>query len=94
MGRNLTRFLPINIRFMTKEIIIHEGQYLKEVLSSIPTNTILVKTLTGLGATYSELKADRNSIIIEPNKPVILGKEKQEKHKSDNLLGVYEGVSR
>ena len=77
-----------------KEIIIHEGQYLKEVLSSIPTNTILVKTLTGLGATYSELKADRNSIIIEPNKPVILGKEKQEKHKSDNLLGVYEGVSR
>lgn len=77
-----------------KEIIIHEGQYLKEVLSSIPTNTILVKTLTGLGATYSELKADRNSIIIEPNKPVILGKEKQERHKSDNLLGVYEGVSR
>ena len=75
-----------------KEIIIHEGQYLKEVLSSIPTNTILVKTLTGLGATYSELKADRNSIIIEPNKPVILGK--MEKHKSDNLLGVCEGVSR
>lgn len=95
MGRNLTRFLPINIRIMSgKEIIIHEGQYLKEVLSSIPTNTILVKTLTGLGATYSELKADRNSIIIEPNKPVILGKEKQERHKSDNLLGVYEGVSR
>lgn len=77
-----------------KEIIIHEGQYLREVLSSIPTNTILVKTLTGLGATYSELKADRNSIIIEPNKPVILGKEKQERHRSDNLLGVYEGVSR
>ena len=75
-----------------KEIIIHEGQYLKEVLSSIPTNTILVKTLTGLGATYSEIKADRNSIIIEPNKPVILGKK--EKHKSDNLLGVCEGVSR
>jgi hypothetical protein len=94
MGRNLTRFLPINIRFMTKEIIIHEGQYLREVLSSIPTNTILVKTLTGLGATYSELKADRNSIIIEPNKPVILGKEKQERHRLDNLLGVYEGVSR
>ena len=75
-----------------KEIIIHEGQYLKEVLSSIPTNTILVKTLTGLGATYSEIKANRNSIIIEPNKPVILGKK--EKHKSDNLLGVCEGVSR
>ena len=48
-------------------------QYLTEVLPMIPTNTILYKTLTGLGATYGELKADRNSIIIEPNAPVIVG---------------------
>ena len=40
-------------------------QYLTEVLPQIPTNVILYKTLTGLGATYGELKADRNSIIIE-----------------------------
>lgn len=39
-------------------------QYLTEVLPMIPANTILYKTLTGLGATYGELKADRNSIII------------------------------
>lgn len=67
-------------------------QYLTEVLPEIPTNTILYKTLTGLGATYGELKADRNSIIIEPNVPVIIGKCKDPKHKSDNLFGVYEGV--
>ena len=67
-------------------------QYLTEVLPMIPTNTILYKTLTGLGATYGELKADRNSIIIEPNVPVIVGKCNDPKHKEDNLFGVYEDV--
>lgn len=67
-------------------------QYLTEVLPEIQTNTILYKTLTGLGATYGELKAKRNSIIIEPNKPVIIGKCNDPKHKGDNVFGVYEGV--
>ena len=69
-----------------------EVQYLMDILPQIPTNTILHKTLTGLGATYGELKADRNSIIIEPNVPVIVGKCKDPKHQKDNLLGVYEGI--
>ena len=67
-------------------------QYLTEGLPMIPANTILYKTLTGLGATYGELKANRNSIIIEPNVPVIVGKCNDPKHKGDNLFGVYEGV--
>ncbi len=67
-------------------------QYLTEILPEIPTNTILNKTLTGLGATYAEIKADRNSIIMEPNKPVITGKCNDPKHENDNLLGVIEGV--
>lgn len=67
-------------------------QHLSEILPLIPSNTILHKKLTGIGATYNEIKADRNSIIIEPNKPVIFGKCKDPKHKNDNLLGVYEGV--
>ena len=67
-------------------------QYLTEVLPMIPTNTVLYKTLTGLGATYGELKANRNSIIIEPNVPVIVVKCNDPKHKEDNLFGVYEGV--
>lgn len=45
-----------------------------------------------MGATYGELKADRNSIIIEPNVPVIVGKCNDPKHKGDSLFGVYEGV--
>lgn len=67
-------------------------QYLTEVLPMIPTNTILYKKLTGLGATYGEIKAKRNSIIIEPNKPVIIGKCNDPKHANDNLFGVCVNV--
>lgn len=76
--------IPKHIEFTT------ENKYLTEVLPMIPTNTILNKTLTGLGATYGELKADRHSIIIEPNVPVIIGKIKKPEHK--NAFGVYEGI--
>ena len=67
--------------------------YLTELFGNgIPTNTILCKKLTGLGATYSEIKAARNSIIIEPNRPVIIGKCNAPEHKNDNLFGVYQGI--
>ena len=84
---------------MTKEYIevgftAGRRQYLTEILpnATIPTNTILYKKLTGLGATYGELKANRNSVIIEPNKPVIAGKCKDPKHADDNLMGVHDGI--
>lgn len=67
-------------------------QYLSEVYPQIETNTILKKTLTGIGATYSEIKAPRHSIIIEPTKPVIYGKINDLEHKGDNLMGVFEKV--
>lgn len=88
----------LSIRKMkNKEITVSKEangkiQYLTEILPEIPTNTILYKKLTGLGATYGELKAHRNSIIIEPNKPVISGKCKDPKHGKDNLFGVFDGV--
>jgi hypothetical protein len=75
---------------------INEDEFLSKVLkdrgydlSAIPTNCVLDKTLPGLGATYSEIEAKRNSIIIEPNVPVIKGKTEGEK----KLLGVFESVS-
>lgn len=79
-----------------KDIIISKGngkvQHLSDIYPVIETNTILNKTITGIGATYSEIKAPRNSIIIEPTKPVIYGKTNDPKHKDDNLLGVCQGV--
>ena len=53
---------------MKKEILtIGKGQYLKDILPEIRTNTIIEKTLCGIGATTLELQAQRDSIIIEPN---------------------------
>ena len=47
---------------MRKSILsISQGQRLSDIYT-IETNTILCKTLTGLGATYSEIKAKRHSI--------------------------------
>lgn len=68
-------------------------QWLTDVLTDaiIPRNVILFKTLPGIGATYSELyKANRNSIIIEPNVPVIKGKRT---NKKTGILGVCKGIS-
>lgn len=83
----------------TKQLILKKKKsgeipYLTELLEDkrIRTNTILCKKLTGLGATHSEIKAPRHSIIIEPNRPVIIGKCKDPEHKNDNLFGVYQGV--
>ncbi len=71
--------------------ILKKGEWLLDALKRIghdmiPTNTVLNKTLTGLGATHSEIHSKRNSIIIEPNVPVILGKLND----NDNLEAVYE----
>ncbi|NDV56491.1 hypothetical protein D0T51_12260 [Parabacteroides sp. 52] len=66
---------------------VERVQYLTEIFPTIPSNKILNKVITGIGATYSELIADRNSIIIEPTVPVIKGKIKEHK----NAMGVYEG---
>lgn len=72
-----------------KEIKLDKGQRLSDVMDEIKPNTILYKTVCGIGATTLELETERNSIIIEPNVPVIKGKEQ----KYPSMLGVYEGVS-
>lgn len=88
----MNNFIHLETRF----IEINENEHLTDVfkreqypLDSIPTNCVFDKTLPGLGATYSEILAKRNSIIIEPNIPVIDGKVKNH----IGLIGVYEGCS-
>ena len=70
--------------------LLKKGEWLLDALkrighSMIPSNCILDKTLTGLGATHSEIYSKRSSIIIEPNVPVILGKLDE----NENLEAVY-----
>jgi hypothetical protein len=78
-----TRFIEINEKEHLTDVFKRE-QYSQNY---IPANCILDKTLPALGATYSEIIAKRNSIIIEPNIPVIDGKVNDHTY----LLGVYEG---
>lgn len=66
-------------------------QRLIDILPQIPSNCILYKLLTGIGATYSEIKALRHSIILEPNVPTVDGKHEKH-HEEDNLFGVKEGI--
>ena len=73
------------------EIPINQGQYLPDALmakgySMIPSNAIIDKTLPGIGATRMEIMEARDSIIIVPNVPVILGKAQ----KHTDVLAVYE----
>lgn len=72
-----------------RSIPIHRGQHLADVMDMIPSNVILNKVITGCGATTLEIRSERNSIIIEPNVPVIEGKAA--KHK--DICPVYEKVS-
>lgn len=75
----------------TEYVYLGKNEYLGDALKSkygkdcIPSSVILDKTLTGIGATFTEIHTKRNSIIIEPNVPVIVGKCQKE----SNCLGVY-----
>jgi hypothetical protein len=74
-------------------IPIQQGQTLADALKNkgyqtIPSDVVFDKTLTGIGATYMEIHAERNSIIIEPNVPVIEGKCKQH----SNCFAIKKGV--
>ena len=74
---------------MAEKIDIAKGQHLSDVMDMIPSNVILNKRITGCGATTLEITSARDSIIIEPNVPVIVGKAA--KHR--NVFPVYEKVS-
>ncbi|MEJ5962242.1 hypothetical protein [Pedobacter immunditicola] len=67
-------------------ININKGQYLDKILINLPSNAIILKELPNIGATTNELKCKRNSILLQPNVPVIKGK------KTKGIFGVYEGV--
>jgi len=74
-------------------IDIAKGETLEDILKDgIPTNTIFHKTLCGIGATFLELyRSKRNSIIVEPNLPVIHGKCLDDAGgKRKDILGVHE----
>jgi hypothetical protein len=84
----------------TETHYISKGQFLAQLeefkLKGLPTNSIIHKEIPGCGATTLELIFERNSIIIEPNLPVILSKaKKMNKNRRQNkvVLAVYESIT-
>lgn len=61
-------------------------------VNPIPSNAVIHKSITGIGATYAEITADRNSIIMLPHKSIITNKHADHKD-ADNTLAVFEGVT-
>jgi hypothetical protein len=66
-------------------------------LNGTPSNYIIFKRQPGLGATYGEIEyKGRNSIILEPNTPVLDGKRDAVNQTGEkthpNILVVYKGV--
>ena len=81
-------FAPLELE--TKSLNLDAGKWLKDAFQDIeenfmPSNIILDKTITGIGATSMELDSERDSIIIEPTVPVIQGKVR-----NNPFLAVYQ----
>jgi hypothetical protein len=71
---------------------INSGQWFSDIdgLCPIPNKSFINKGLTGIGGTRSEMDYYlRNSIIVVPNVPVIIGKMA----KDSRILGVYNGTT-
>lgn len=73
------------------KIHFNRGQRFSDIpkLCPIPNHSIINKAVPNFGATHSELILERNSIIVVPNIPVIIGKSV----KHPNVLGVYNGTT-
>lgn len=82
-------FPPIEMKVEPLEL--YQGEWLRDAFERagerfIPSNVILDKTITGIGATSMELESGRDSIILEPTVPVI-----EMKVRNNPFLAVYEG---
>lgn len=64
-----------------------------EEINPIPTNSIIYKTVTGIGATHSEIVSLRNSIIVLPHISIVTSKDKYyRKEEKINTLAIHGDV--
>jgi hypothetical protein len=86
-----------DIKFNQTVKFSRDVKYFTELtdVSPIRSNTIIYKTITGLGATYSEIVAERQSIIVLPNISIV--KNKADEHNSESfchdVFAVYGDIS-
>ena len=87
---------------LEKDTLRITTQYLNqnpEFIEGTPSNYIIFKRKPGLGATYGEIEyKGRNSIILEPNTPVLEGKRDALNQDGErlhpNILVVFKGIEK
>ena len=82
------------LEYTADEIIYCDNENLRfnYWIPQIQPKTIINKVIPGFGATYTEIKDSRNSIIVLPNVATIHSKH-DSKESEGNTFPVYEGVS-
>jgi hypothetical protein len=55
----------------------------------IPTGSIIYKTVTGIGATHSEIVAPRHSIIVLPHVSIVTSKHQSYKDKGIETFAIH-----
>jgi hypothetical protein len=68
------------------------GLHFNSYVPEIPKDVVINKTIPGFGATYTEIKAERNSIIVLPNVATIISKQGYH-GESDGTYAVFENIS-
>lgn len=61
-------------------------------ITPIPTDYIIYKTVTGIGATHSEIVAKRHSIIVLPHISIVTSKHEHYKEKNIETFAIYGDV--
>jgi hypothetical protein len=61
-------------------------------VTPIPSNAIICKTVTGIGATHSEIVAKRHSIIVLPHISIVTSKHKAYKEKGIETFAIHGDV--
>ncbi|WP_295767274.1 DEAD/DEAH box helicase [uncultured Mucilaginibacter sp.] len=85
-----------NVIFDQEIFYGEDVKYFTDILemTPIPSKSIIYKTVTGIGATYSELVSKRHSIIVLPHISIITNKIKDCQENQIQALGVHGGISK
>ena len=72
-----------------------EVRYFTDIqgINPIPTDSIIHKTVTGIGATHSEIVAHRHSIIVLPHIAIIKSKDEHYRNEGINIFAIHGEVT-
>jgi hypothetical protein len=91
-----TTFDITNVIFDQEIYYGEEVEYFTDIpdVTPIRTDSIIYKTVTGIGATHSEIVAPRHSIIVLPHISIVTSKHKYYRSEGINTIAVYGDIKK